>query len=333
MTLPSAPPKGAQTWLVTAIGSMSAPAVIAGLRRGTGGRIIGCDLNPAEWLASSSLVDGFHQVPSARQPEAFVEALLRLCRENAVAGILPLTDPEIDALLPHRETFVQVGVALLIPASHATRTCRDKWELFRAFEGGGEVAPIPTWRVQGGPARPAAFPWIAKPRRGRSSEGLVSIRDTFDEGFARERLAGEDYIVQQWLPGEVCVVDVVRHGSSGRVATMARRELLRTPNGAGLTVELLPPGELNRLAKRVVERLDINGCINLEFLVHDGVPLLMDANPRFSAGVGFSLLGGYDMISNHLRCFGMQDIDDEVVPAAHICTRSCVDFAKTTGRH
>lgn len=330
---PSSTHEPARTWLVTAIGSMSAPAVIAGLRRGTGVRIIGCDSNPGDWLASSSLVDDFHRVPSARQPQAFVDALLRLCRETGTAGILPLTDLEIDALLPHRETFERAGAALLIPESAATRICRDKWALFRVFEADAEVTPIPTWRIHDGPAHPAAFPWVVKPRLGRSSEGLVSIRDASDEAWARQRLNGEDDIVQQRLPGEVCVVDVVRHALSGRVATMARKELVRTPNGAGLTVELLPPGELDRFARRVVERLGINGCINLEFLVHEGVPLLMDANPRFSAGVGFSLLGGYDMISNHMRCFGGQDIDGEVAPSARICTRSCSDIVKTTGRH
>src|SRR5690606_15978138 len=103
------------------------------------------------------------------------------------------------------------------------------------------------------------------PRHGRSSEGLVAIRDQADYRHAQQGLRGRDYVVQPHLAGNVCVVDVVRQRSSGRIATIARRELLRTANGAGLTVELLPSGELNRLARLVVENLDINGCINLEF--------------------------------------------------------------------
>ena len=46
----------------------------------------------------------------------------------------------------------------------------------------------------------------------------------------------------------------------------------------------------------------------MEFIKSDNKYFLIDINPRFSAGVAFSLLAGYDMVNNHLNCFSGKDI-------------------------
>ena len=53
----------------------------------------------------------------------------------------------------------------------------------------------------------------------------------------------------------------------------------------------------------ITEKLSIVGCINIEFIKFEGVYYLMDVNPRFSAGIAFSILAGYDVVKNHLNCF------------------------------
>ena len=309
------------TYLVTAIGSLSAPAVIAGLRGIPGARVLGGDSNPARWLANSALVDGFHRLPCARDPAGFIDALLRLCRGHGITDIVPLTDPEVDVLDAHRDVVAATGARMLMPDAETVRVCRDKWHLFQAFQSDPVVATIPTWLPVVDVQVPQALPLLAKPRAGRSSEGLLRIHDHADYRHAQSLMRGRDYIMQPLLHGEVCVVDVVRQASTGHCATMARQELLRTCNGAGTSVRMLPTGTLDRQARHVAERLRLNGCINLEFLQDGDRYLLMDANPRFSAGVGFSVIAGYDMVGNHLRCFDGASLDPQVAPGVEFCTR------------
>jgi carbamoyl-phosphate synthase large subunit len=38
----------------------------------------------------------------------------------------------------------------------------------------------------------------------------------------------------------------------------------------------------------------------------------MDINPRFSAGISFSILAGYDMVKNHLNCFMDNEIETNI---------------------
>lgn len=47
----------------------------------------------------------------------------------------------------------------------------------------------------------------------------------------------------------------------------------------------------------------------MEFIELNNEFYLIDVNPRFSAGVAFSVIAGYDMVNNHLRCFQEKDIE------------------------
>ncbi len=300
-------------YLVTAIGSLSAAAVIASLRDIPGCSIVGTNASPAAWIHASCLVDAFHQVPPASLREAFLAALLRICREHTVTHILPLTDPEVDVLSDLETVMAAEGVTLCIAPPHAIKACRDKWLAYQQCVQAGDIPVIPTWLPMDGGTDALPFPLIAKPRLGRSSEGLVRLDDARDLEHFRTKYQGQPYIIQPLLAGRVCVVDIVRQRSTGKWAAASRVELLRTSNGAGTTVQMMPAPHLCALAQRVAERLDTNGCINIEFLWPDASgkekepsgdsSLLMDINPRFSAGVGFSRMFGYDMVKNHLACF------------------------------
>jgi carbamoyl-phosphate synthase large subunit len=111
------------------------------------------------------------------------------------------------------------------------------------------------------------------------------------------------------------------------MASVTREELLRTPRGAGITVKIWPEHLCGEMAREACRLLSVVGCINIEFNVCEGVPLLMDFNPRFSAGVAFSAMAGYDMVRNHLRCFMGESIEAEVVPQQKVYCRGYQEYA------
>lgn len=320
------------TCLVTAIGSYSAEAVIASLREHWGARVVGSNTQPRDWCTTALLLDAFHQVPPARNGAAeYVARILDICEAERVTHVLPLIDPEVDAFALHHEAFAARGITLCMQPLETIRVARDKWLVYRAFCDDPLVRPIPTWRLEDLPVPGLDLPLIAKPRDGRNCEGLMQVRDEDFLHYVRKRFSNRDYIVQPLLPGDVCVVDVVRQHSSGEWAAMARQELVRTPTGAGQTVRMLADPHLLEMAGQVAGVLGVNGCINMEFLVQDGEALLMDVNPRFSGGIAFSHRSGYDMVSNHLRCFREAPLDAPVLPAASIHARRLVEVTTCTG--
>lgn len=313
--------------LVTAIGSMSAEAVILAIARQPGAAVLGCNMYPREWTAASRLVESFHQVPSARDASAYLLRLLEICKSEQISHVVPLTDPEVDVLSADKQHFDEMGVTLCISPQPAIRKARDKLAIHQRFANHSRIHPIPTadLRDEGNPSLP--YPLLAKPRHGRSSEGQVNIPDAEALRFWRKRLAGQHYVVQPCLIGDVFVVDVVRQPDGSRSAAMTRRELLRTPNGAGMTVHMQPGHACDALAVEAAGILGLCGCVNLEFLVTDDVPLLMDVNPRFSAGVAFSMMAGYDMVSNHFRCFDGAQIEPCRLPPDRVYARGFVEYS------
>lgn len=313
--------------LVTAIGSMSADCVISSLRSMGVSHVSGSNSLPRDFTPAASLVDSFHLVPAASETNAYRTRLLDICLDEGISHLIVLTDVEIDALLEVREDLLAGGTTLCIPSSEAIKVCRDKMLLHDTFREDTRINVIPTVKASS-ITRPedVRFPLLAKPRAGRSSEGLLRF-DTRSDLEANQQRLDDDYILQPALAGSIFVVDIVRHGATGRMATMAREELLRTANGAGLTVRMHPRGEINEMAMHFAEELSLNGCINIEFIVSDSHIWLMDANPRFSAGVAFSRMAGYDMVKNHLRCFSGAGIEVAVSPSACVYGKHYVEMA------
>lgn len=313
------------TYLVTAIGSFCAEAVIHALHHAPQARVVGISTLPREWSAVSVMLDAFHRVPPARDMPAFVARVLDICQAEQVTHVLPLIDLEVDAFTQCRDAFSARGIILCMAPPEAVRISRDKWLVFETFRDHPDVHPIPTWTMENPAVDDLPFPLHAKPRDGRCSEGLARILDKEDLIYLRKKLMGRPYVVQPLLDGDVCVVDIVRRRDNGQWAAMARQELVRTSNGAGVTVRMLNEPALIDAARQIATTLDLDGCINIEFLVGGEWPLVMDINPRFSGGVAFSRLSGYDMVTNHLRCFRGEPLDPQVIPAPVIHARRYVE--------
>ena len=105
-------------------------------------------------------------------------------------------------------------------------------------------------------------------------------------------------------------MDVVRNQETQTTQCVARKELLRTLNGAGTTVYVFHDSVLEKQCRELAAVLGVNGCVNFEFIETDsGEHFFMECNPRFSGGVEFSCIAGYDCVRNHLRCFTGEEIE------------------------
>lgn len=293
--------------LLTAIGSMSALCAINKLHA-AGHRVVGCDIYPKEWHYEASLCDVFAQSPYAKNQE-YVPFLIELAKKEKVKYIFPLTDLEIDIINKYRDEFEEEGLVVCISSSETLGVVRDKFALFKAFENDDKVFSIPTFTASDD-LQKLPYPCVAKPKSGRSSEGLFYLQNN-------EQLSNigdlTNYLFQQKIDGNVCCVDFVRDSKSGSSFCVPREELLRTKNGAGTTVRVFNDTALEELVKYIGDKLNIRGVVNMEFIKNEKGYFLIDINPRFSAGIAFSCNTGYDFINAHLACFSDGQIPSPVV--------------------
>lgn len=308
------------TVLITAIGSFSAEAVIRRSRE-MGFYIIGCDIYPEEWVASSKDVDVFYRAPYATDSREYLSFLTELCRREQVDFVVPLTDAEVDVLngLPAAEsgTGRSIGNAVVCISGEQTITlCRDKYRLWQFLEPLKLCRMIPSVRAgEIAGVTEVSYPAVLKPCDGRSSQGLFFIPDAEEMEYRLRQLKKQgrtgDYLVQPRVSGCVVTVDVVRDTDGVCCVCVPRRELLRTLNGAGTSVEVFFDEELEAQCRAIADALGICGCVNMEFIEEaEGSFVFLECNPRFAGGVAFSCEAGYDMIKNHFRCF-MGDIPEQ----------------------
>lgn len=288
-------------FIVTAIGSFSADCVINTLKS-SNHYVVGCDIYDGHWHPVSKDCDVFYQVPYAIDENAYINSLLDISGKEYITHIIPLTDLEIDILNKYRGKFENKGIMLCMQSTECLSIARDKYNLCRMFENDAQVN-IPRYirSEELTNSMDLFFPLVAKPNKGRSSEGLFRI-------YSKEELHSffdfTDYIIQEMIEGSVYTVDYVRD-TVGNDFSVPREELLRTKNGAGTTVRILHDNVLSETVSYIGKKLGICGCVNMEFIfnVKKNKYFLIDINPRFSAGVAFTNLIGYDMVTSHVNCF------------------------------
>lgn len=294
--------------VVTAIGSFSADIVIKNLKN-MGLKVIGCDIYPAEWIADSSNVSAFYKVPLATQEEQYVEEILTICRKEAADGLIVLTDAEVDVWNRNRKKLKEAGVTLCLSSEDTITICRDKMKLYEFLSERSIGNMIPTRMLSDISPQSITYPAVVKPFNGRSSQGLCYLHNQEEMERFLTGCESDNYVVQPYFKGSIITVDVVRQADTELSAAICRKELLRTPNGAGTSVVVFSNPALEALCKDTARALGIMGCVNFEFIEgEDGTFSMLECNPRFSGGVEFSCMAGYDCVSNHVKCFTGEDI-------------------------
>jgi carbamoyl-phosphate synthase large subunit len=286
-----------KTVLLTAVGSASIAASHRSLKA-AGYRVIGCDIYPKTWTVSAGEMDAFFTVPLAADTAAYQAALIQIVRNEKVDFVIPSTDVEVDALCGCKADFRVLGATVCCPGRDVAELCRDKLRMAQVLGTAGVCDVIPTYTSATLPPEPP-FPLLLKPAHGRSSEGQTVVSDAAGLAFALN--ARTDRIIQPLIPGEVYTADCARD-SLGNMVVLVRREKVRAANGLGVAVDICPDSPLNATCRRILEQVNLVGVVNMEFIRRGDTYFFLEINPRFSGGVGFSVLAGYDFPLAMLAC-------------------------------
>ncbi len=306
--------------LVTAIGSMSALCVINRLHD-LGHFVVGCDIYPKEWHYEASLCDVFYRAPYASNYSEYIAFLSSLIAKHKIDMLFPLTDLEIDVVNKFRSNLEQLGIKVCISSLNALSFARNKKSLYDLFKDDPNVPSIKTLTTEDDLSA-LSYPCIAKPKDGRSSEGLYVLQN-------KEQIVSientDRYIFQEKKEGPVCTVDYVRNPFTEEDFFVEREELIRTKNGAGVTVRLFNDKRLGELVSYVGQKVQVAGVVNMEFIRGADDYYLIDINPRFSAGVAFSCKIGYDFICAHINSFLNKSLPPKVEYEEKIMTKYYVE--------
>jgi carbamoyl-phosphate synthase large subunit len=211
---------------------------------------------------------------------SFPEAVLEICRREAIDLIVPTIDTELPVYAAHRESFAREGVLVAVSSQETINTCRDKVRTHSWLRQHGFPTPE-QWHGAEIPPN-LAYPVIIKPRHGSASVGVCRAQDRDEMAFYLRRI--KDPIVEVELRGTEYTVNfyVSRTGRVLSAVPHQRMEVRAGEVSKGMTVK---HGGLMETARRLGEALpQAFGAMNFQCFLIDGAAQITEINGRFGGG-------------------------------------------------
>ena len=314
------------TVLITACGNVYMPGTAASVKNNGERkiRLIGADMNHDDTILQ--MFDQYYQVPRGDDPN-YAAAILEICRKEHVDVVIPIMSVELETLAKNEAMFREAGVVLSVSSLDALKIANNKLALFEYMRDND--IPVPKfWKVNSvADVDPAiehiGVPVVFKTNEGSGSRGMRIIdpsKSRFDILFHekptsayvtlqdfKETLQEGDMppmMAMEYLPGNEYTVDMLCE--NGKVLyNMCRRGLnVQTSIILDGIVEDKP--EITDLCAMVAEKLKLTGNIGFDVKERaDGTPVIMECNPRATAGVSEFTASGVNLLYlNIKRCLG-----------------------------
>ena len=260
-----------------------------------GSTLVATDLS--KYAPALYLADKQYLVPRINDP-TYIPEILEICQKEKIQAITTFIDPEIELLAKHRKQFEQLGVEVLAPYEHTAHLCFDKYEMFKHLRASG-IPTIMTWGdlasfqaafLEGR----VSFPVFVKPRTGSGSVGARKIEDETELELAMRD--DPSLIIQEFmdcldLDADV-YVDTISHKA---VSAFSKRKIETRIGGASKSVSFVDP-KLFDFIVQIVDSMEFNGPLDMDFFYKDGQYFLSEINPRFGGAYLHAYGAGVDFI-------------------------------------
>ncbi len=314
-------PRRNLTVLVTGAGAPGIRGTLFALHRNperTIVRTVGVDAKAD--VVGRYLVDVFEIVPAPESPE-YIPRLLEICHQHGVELIVPQTTREIAVLSIHREALRAQGLPVMVSGPEPIRRANSKWELLRLFQELG--LPFPAYELAGNEtelremARALGYPErpvVVKPPVSNGMRGLRILKErAWDvRRFLAEKPDGSEVtleelvsilrrgdewpglLVCEYLPGPEYSVDVFL-GSGTQVAIPRLRRAIRSGISFENIIEHREDVEEYSIAAG--RALGLEYAVGFQYkLDHQGIPKILESNPRIQGTMVASLFAGVNVI-------------------------------------
>jgi carbamoyl-phosphate synthase large subunit len=252
-------------------------------------------------------------IPDAGK-DGFIEQLLEVCRKFNVRLLCSLHDWEAPFIAEALEQFRQLGVIAAVSALSVTNTCLDKYATYEFGLHKGIRVPKSALGLDNALEQLSNgrlnFPLVIKPRRGQGSIGIETVfaEDELRAGclLAQRKISQiesnnllakfgeENLIIQERISGVEYGLDVV-NDLQGRFAACFVKRKLAMRAGETDVAETVHSPELESFGRLIGDRLGHIGLLDVDVIVDQFGPCLLEANPRFGGHYPFSHEAGADI--------------------------------------
>jgi predicted ATP-grasp superfamily ATP-dependent carboligase len=250
-----------------------------------------------------------------RSPDQFIEFLLKEIKENHYDCLFPMEEETLLLLAKYHSEISQYTY-LLNPELKKIEFVRDKRNLMQFAEAHGYPTPKtfydpPTstlWSNETNstgralPLDSIPIPAVIKPRISSGSFGIVYVKKKEDivPSYQSVHRRYPFPLIQEWIPdgGGTYGLSALFDESSNIKAAFVHKKLRMYPvqGGPSTLREGVEHPQIMELGLSLLKSLNWVGVGMVEFKVdpRDGIPKLMEVNPRFWGSLQLAIISGVD---------------------------------------
>jgi predicted ATP-grasp superfamily ATP-dependent carboligase len=236
--------------------------------------------------------------------ERYFQWLIEVWERHHYDLLVLMDDPSLRAVMERRDRLPE-GLLTLLPPTEGYQIAADKGLTLQQAAQAEVPCPSTLYPTDWGQVTDwtddLSYPLIIKPRKSSGSRGirLITEPEQLEPSYAEIH---QDYpwpLIQECIPpGEKYDACLLYDRSSRLVAAFVQKEVRHFPldNGPSTLQEGVHYPELIALADRLMQGLHWQGIAEVEFMIdpRDGVPKLMEINPRFWASLACAIFSGVD---------------------------------------
>ncbi len=262
------------------------------LALGDAGEVWGSDSSP--YTPAFQYCDN---VMLAQKVEAadYVDKLLARCIKSKIDMVVPLIDPTLEVLAPHRDKFHSKGVTVVVSPAKTIEIAFDKYQTYLHAKKAGIAVPETVTTIEEAlkliASGKLSWPVMVKPRKGSASMFITCCHNESQLKLAFQNCP--EPLIQEFASGDEYGYDIFSDGDFRPVSVFCKQKIAMR---AGETDKAFSVNDkkLIDLGVKIAQAFPVFGPADADVKIGKSGPMLLEINPRFGGGYPCSHLCGAD---------------------------------------
>jgi len=266
--------------MLSSVGGDLAQNVINCIKKMSGENwLLGSDVNPRN--SGQSFVDHFIESKLVSESD-YLQWLNGVFKEFKIDCYFPLSESEIKFFAEIDEksfNTIFTDVKFIGVNKKIVNIFSDKFQTQNWLESEGFQTPkiYPNIDAEG-----LIYPVIIKPRFGSGSRSVFRCRNRIELSSVLNLVT--EPIIQEYIGSDSDEFTIGLYASGDKIKIISFRRLLSN-SGATSWAKHEVQDNFVEIGIKIAKKLELNGSINIQLRLHEGVPYIFEINPRFSSTV------------------------------------------------
>jgi carbamoyl-phosphate synthase large subunit len=225
----------------------------------------------------------------------YVDKLLARCIKNKIDMVVPLIDPTLEVLAPHRDKFRSKGVMVVVSPAKTIEITFDKYKTYLHAKKAGIAVPETVTTIEEAlkliASGKLSWPVMVKPRKGSASMFINCCHNESELKLAFQNCP--EPLIQEFAPGEEYGYDIFCDGDFKPISVFCKQKIAMRAGETDKAVSVNDK-KLIDLGVKIAQAFPVFGPADVDVKMGRNGPLLLEINPRFGGGYPCSHLCGAD---------------------------------------